>query len=153
MAAEAQRYAAFISYRHLPRDRRWAVRIMRTLETHRTPRSLQRQNYRDRIGHLFRDEDEIPASSDLSEQIKTALARSDHLIVVCSPETPGSRWVRREIELFQEMGKGDQVIPLLIAGFARRTFHYDGRGNEVEEAYFGTNGEPSSMTARISRSP
>ena len=44
------------------------------------------------------------------------LAEINNLIVICSPDTPASCWVRREIELFQEMGKGDRVIPLLIAG-------------------------------------
>lgn len=95
------RYSAFISYRHVPRDRRWAKRIMDLLETYRTPKPLQAEGYPDRVGRLFRDEDEIPASSDLSSQIKDALTHSDFLIVICSPETPASRWVRREIELFQ----------------------------------------------------
>jgi hypothetical protein len=122
MNTETLRSAAFISYRRMPRDRGWAIRIMRALETYRTPKPLQREAFPDRLGHLFRDEDEIPASSDLSDQIKDALARSDHLIVVCSPDTPGSRWVRREIELFQEMGKGDRIIPLLIAGEPDESF-------------------------------
>ncbi len=116
------RYAAFISYRHKPRDRAWALRIMRELETYRTPKALRAEAFPDRIGTLFRDEDEIPASSDLSDQIKEALRRSDFLIVVCSPDTPDSRWVRREIELFQEMGKGDRILPLLIAGEPEESF-------------------------------
>jgi hypothetical protein len=68
------------------------------------------------------DEDGIPTSSDFSNQIKTALVQSDYLIVICSPDTPGSRWVRREIETFQELGKGDQIIPLLIAGEPEDSF-------------------------------
>ncbi len=114
--SNTQRYSAFISYRHMPRDRQWAVRIMSELEAYRTPKALREQAFPERIEHLFRDEDEIPASNDLSDQIRDALTRSNYLIVVCSPDTPGSRWVRREIELFQEMGKGDRIIPLLIAG-------------------------------------
>lgn len=120
--ANSARYAAFISYRHLPRDRRWVLRIMELLETYRTPAALRQQNYPARIGHLFRDEDEIPASSDLSDQIKEALAKSDNLIVICSPETPASKWVRREIELFQELGKGERIFPLLIAGEPGESF-------------------------------
>ena len=119
---ETNRYSAFVSYRHMPRDRRWAVRIMSELEAYRTPKALQREAFPDRIGHLFRDEDEIPASTDLSDQIKDALARSEFLIVVCSPDTPASRWVCREIELFQEMGKGERIIPLLIAGEPDQSF-------------------------------
>ena len=105
MANETNRYSAFVSYRHMPRDRQWAIRIMSELEAYRTPKALQSEAFPDRIGRLFRDEDEIPASTDLSDQIKDALGKSDYLIVVCSPDTPASRWVRREIELFQEMEK------------------------------------------------
>ena len=132
MASESHRYAAFVSYRHMPRDRQWAMRIMRDLETYRTPKVLQAQAYPAGVGRLFRDEDEIPASSDLSDQIKDALKRSENLIVVCSPDTPASRWVRREIELFQEMGKGDQVIPLLIAGVPEESYPPELRRRRVE---------------------
>ena len=112
----AQRYAAFISYRHLARDRHWAMRIMRELEAFRTPRALQQEGFPDRIGTIFRDEDEIPASTDLSDNILDALAHSDFLIVICTPDTPNSRWVRREIEQFHELGRGDKVIPVLVDG-------------------------------------
>lgn len=78
--------------------------------------------YPDRIGTLFRDEDEIAASNDLSEEIKQALANSDNLIVVCSPDTPQSRWVGREIALFQEMGKGNRIYSFLIAGEPSESF-------------------------------
>jgi MTH538 TIR-like domain (DUF1863)/PDZ domain len=122
LVSETNRYSAFLSYRHMSRDRRWAIRIMSELEAYRTPKALQREAFPDRIGRLFRDDDEIPASTDLSDQIKDALARSDFLIVVCSPDTPGSRWVRREIELFQEMGKSERIIPLLIAGEPDESF-------------------------------
>ena len=83
MAGQTTRYAAFISYRHKPRDRQWAVRILRLLETYRTPKALRAEAFPERVGTLFRDEDEIPASSDLSDQIKQALTRSDFLIVIC----------------------------------------------------------------------
>jgi len=122
LANETNRYSAFVSYPHMPRDRRWALRVMRELESYRTPKALQREAFPDRIGHLFRDEDEIPASTDLSDQIKDALGKSDYLIVICSPDTPASRWVRHEIELFQEMGKSERIIPLLIAGEPNESF-------------------------------
>ena len=122
MTNETNQYSAFISYRHMARDRQWAIRIMSELEAYRTPKALQWEAFPNRIGRLFRDEDEIPASSDLSDQIKDALARSDFLIVVCSPDTPASRWVRREIELFQELGKSERIIPLLIAGEPDKSF-------------------------------
>ncbi len=122
MSKEASRYSAFISYRHVARDRHWAIRTESELETFRTPPALVEESFPPRIGHLFRDEDEIPASSDLSDQIKQALAKSDFLIVVCSPDTPASRWVRREITTFQDLGKADRIIPLLIAGEPEDSF-------------------------------
>ncbi|MGO9171372.1 MAG: TIR domain-containing protein [Rhodomicrobium sp.] len=121
-AASAIRYAGFISYRHLPHDRYWAMEIMRRLEAFRTPSSLRKQGYPDRLGTIFRDEDEIPASGDLSDQIRQALHNSDLLIVICSQDTSASRWVRREIELFHEMGKGDKIIPVLISGTPEQAF-------------------------------
>ena len=50
------------------------------------------------------------------------MARSSLLIVVCSPETSKSKWVRREITLFQELGKGDRIIPHLVAGEPDESF-------------------------------
>ena len=134
MFIEPKAYAAFISYRHTARDREWAIRMFEALETYRTPKTLQKQGYPAQLGKLFRDEDEIPASADLSDQIKHALAHSSVLIVVCSPETPKSKWVRREIALFQEMGKGDRIIPLLIAGEPDESFPPEILSRTVESA-------------------
>ncbi len=122
MPAPSSRYAAFVSYRHVAHDRHWANWIVQALETYRTPRALRKEGFPERVGTVFRDEDEIPASDDLNDQIRQALTRSDTLVVVCSPDTPQSRWVRREITLFQEMGKGDKIFPLLIAGEPRDSY-------------------------------
>src|ERR1700742_92742 len=103
MREESYRYRAFISYRHVERDRKWARWLIEKLETYRTPRSLVRAGAPSHIGHLFRDDDEIPASSDLGDEIHEALRQSQFLIVVCSPDTPGSSWVRREIEFFRSL--------------------------------------------------
>ena len=120
--ASGPRYAAFISYRHVDRDRRWAEWLLETLERYRVPRRLRAQGFPDRIGHVFRDEDELPSSADLNDQIKQALARSDYLIVICSPDTPASAWVCREIELFCEMGRGDRILALLVDGEPDQSF-------------------------------
>lgn len=116
------RYKAFISYRHVDADRRWAKWLIQNLESYRVPKPLVRKGYPPRIGPLFRDDEEIPASSDLSSQIETALDASDYLIVVCSPDTPKSLWVRREIQRFQETGKGDRILALLIDGEPSESF-------------------------------
>jgi hypothetical protein len=122
MAAGHFTYRAFISYRHVERDRRWARWLLTSLETYRTPASMVRQGAPQRIGKLFRDDDEIPASSDLGNQLQQSLESSEFLIVVCSPDTPKSAWVRREITLFQRLGRGDRIIPLLVEGEPDESF-------------------------------
>ena len=104
---------------------------------------------------MFRDEDEIPASADLSDQIKQALARSSILIVVCSPDTPNSRWIRREIELFQEMGKGDRIVPLLVDGEPHESFppellrvRCEGVGPNGEDLVYWEDVEPVAADVR-----
>jgi len=42
--------------------------------------------------------------------------------VVCSPRTPPSRWINREVERFRELGRGDRILSLLIEGEPRDAF-------------------------------
>ena len=109
-------YDAFISYRHVDRDRKWAEWLIGALESYRTPAALQKLGVPPRLRKVFRDEDEVPASSDLNDQIRQALVASRFLVVVCSPYTPRSAWVQREIEIFNELGRGDDVLALLTEG-------------------------------------
>jgi hypothetical protein len=109
-------YDAFISYRHVERDRAWAEWLIEALESYRVPKALQDRGLPPRLRKVFRDEDEVPASSDLNDQILQALKASRFLIVVCSAFTPRSKWVEREIEMFNELGRGDQVLALLTEG-------------------------------------
>jgi formylglycine-generating enzyme required for sulfatase activity len=122
-APESYRYAAFISYRHVEPDRRWARWLHRTLEGYRVPASARRDlGLPGRIGRAFRDEDEVSASADLNAEIEKALQESHFLIVVCSPRAPGSKWVNREIERFREMGRGDRILALLVEGEPKEAF-------------------------------
>src|ERR1700730_502392 len=109
-------YDAFISYRHVERDRKWAEWLIDALERYRVPKALQVNGLPPRLRKIFRDEDEVPASADLNDQINDALKVSRFLIVVCSPYTPRSKWVEREIEIFNELGRGEQVLALLTEG-------------------------------------
>jgi hypothetical protein len=115
-------YDAFISYRHVERDRKWAEWLIDALERYRVPKALQEKGLPPRLRKIFRDEDEAPASADLNDQIKKALKASRYLIVVCSPYTPRSRWVTREIEIFNELGRGDRVLALLTEGEPNDSF-------------------------------
>jgi hypothetical protein len=115
-APGAEPYAAFVSYCHAPIDRKWAAWLHRALETYRVPDPLVRTGKPRRLGRVFRDEEELGASSDLSERIDAALKRARVLVVVCSPRTPASKWVDKEIRRFQELGSSSRVLALLIEG-------------------------------------
>lgn len=109
-------YDAFISYRHVPRDIQVAADVQRQLERFRVPAAIRRQTGRRRIGRVFRDREELPVTSDLQESIAAALANSDYLIVICSPDTKESIWVQREIDCFLQTHTADQVLTVLSAG-------------------------------------
>ena len=115
----AARYSAFISYSH--RDGEFARRLQRRLEAYRLPRHLTargaglRPDDR-RLLPVFRDRDELTASADLTEAVRTALAEASYLIVVCSPGSAASDWVGREVALFRELHGARRILCALHAG-------------------------------------
>lgn len=122
MPAELK-YAAFISYRHEPLSRGWAIWLHRQIERYRVPGSLQSSNgCPKRLGKVFRDEDELAASSDLSAAIDEALGSSRFLIVICSPSTPHSKWVNEEVRRFRSLGRERQILSLLVKGTPEESF-------------------------------
>jgi WD40 repeat protein len=122
-AIDEFRYEAFISYRHVEPDRRWAKWLHTALETYRVPQRLVKERgIAPRIRRIFRDEDELPASADLNKEIESALKQSRFLIVICSPRTPQSEWVNKEVERFREMGRHDQILALLVEGEPSESF-------------------------------
>jgi tetratricopeptide (TPR) repeat protein len=114
------RYWAFISYSS--KDKRWARWLHRAIETYGIP--AQFISHPTPSGHsapkrfhpLFRDRDELPASSDLGAQIEEALRASRYLIIVCSPDAAKSRWVNKEIETFRSLGRQDRVLAIIVDG-------------------------------------
>ena len=107
-------YNAFISYRHHPEDIRVATEIHRALERYRIPKTI-RKNLKGNL-RLFRDKDELPITSNLSDDISRALENSDFLIVICSTHTKESIWVQREIETFLKTHTYDKVLSVLVDG-------------------------------------
>ncbi len=108
------RYNAFISYRHHPQDIRVATQIHRMLERFKVPKALKKKT--GGITRLFRDKDELPITSNLSEDITSALKNSDYLIVICSTHTKESVWVQREIETFLQTHDRSKVLTVLVDG-------------------------------------
>lgn len=112
-------YNAFISYRHHPADIKVAQQIHRGLERYKIPRSLKKSKATKL--RLFRDKEELPASSNLSDDITKALNHSDFLIVICSTHTKESQWVQREIETFLQTHDHDHVLTVLVDGDPQET--------------------------------
>src|SRR5580698_8728143 len=119
-AADAEpRYWAFISYSH--KDAAFGRRLHRRLESYALPRRLVGRSTTQgvvprRLVPIFRDREELPAATDLSTEVRAALARSRCLIVICSPDTPGSAWVSREVELFRELHPERPILAALSDG-------------------------------------
>ncbi|MBR3735185.1 MAG: toll/interleukin-1 receptor domain-containing protein, partial [Lachnospiraceae bacterium] len=84
------KYDAFISYRHTPLDMEIAKKLHRGLETFSIPAAVQKKTGKKKIRRVFRDQEELPIGSNLTEEINAALENTEYLIVVCSPDTPES---------------------------------------------------------------
>lgn len=113
---EDLKYDAFISYRHTTPDMEIAEKIHKLLETTKAPKGMTK------IQRVFRDRDELPTSSNLADSILDALKNSRYLIVVCSPRTPLSQWVIKEIETFRSLHGNDRILALLIEGEPEESF-------------------------------
>ena len=90
------RYQSYVSYSHA--DEKWAVWLHKKLETYRVPRRLVGRKTAcgvipKRIAPIFRDREELPTATDLSETVNKALRDSASLIVICSPHAASSHWV------------------------------------------------------------
>lgn len=113
------RYRAYISYSH--RDEVWAKWLHRALESYRVPRNLVGKTTSvgevpARIRPIFRDRDDLSSATDLEGTVKQALADSENLIVVCSPEAATSHWVKEEICHFARLGRTDRIFCIIVGG-------------------------------------
>ncbi|WP_411341502.1 toll/interleukin-1 receptor domain-containing protein [Sphingopyxis sp. J-6] len=119
-------YAAFISYSR--RDEKFAKWLHRKLESLRFPaiRPNLINSSKWPLRPVFRDVEELSASSDLTKSICSALENSRALIVICSPHAAASHWVNQEIEQFSKLGRSDQIFLVLVNGDP--AFHRDGSG-------------------------
>lgn len=128
-------YKAFISYSHA--DERWGRWLHRRLENYRLPTHLVGQENSKgkvpkRLKPIFRDRDELAAADNLGEKIEQALAQSESLIIICSPNAAKSHWVNQEILHFKHSNRSAQIFSVIIDGepFASKT-----KGREHEECF------------------
>ena len=114
------KYYAFISYNH--KDKTWAKWVQHEMEYYKLPSVLNgREDLPKSFRPVFRDEDEL-AGGELSPQISEALAASEYLIVICSPNSASSDYVNNEILEFISIGKTRnsdyrrRIFPFIVEG-------------------------------------
>jgi hypothetical protein len=116
----SHKYWAFISYSS--KDRSWGEWLIRALERYPIPRSLVGLKAGQgviprRLFPVFRDRDELRAGADVGEELRRALLASRCLVVVCSPHSAApTSWVGREITLFKQAGRQDDVLAMIVDG-------------------------------------
>ena len=113
-------YFAFISYKS--EDGEWATWLQHELEHYHLPASFNgRTDVPQELRPVFRDIDELSAGN-LPEQIKLALANSQNLIVICSPQSAKSPWVNQEVETFIALGRTKRIYPFIVEGSSPSEF-------------------------------
>ncbi|MDE2498059.1 MAG: toll/interleukin-1 receptor domain-containing protein, partial [Xanthomonadaceae bacterium] len=128
-------YRAFISYSHA--DKAWGDWLHKALETYRVPSRLVGKQSKvgtipPRLNPVFRDREELSSSPELGSKINEALARSENLVVICSPASATSRWVNEEVLTYKRMGRGGRIFCLIVEGEPNAT---DLPGREAEECF------------------
>lgn len=116
-------YSAFISYRHKEPDATIAKNLVKMLETYHIPREVQKKSGITKLKKAFRDQDELPLSSDLGQDIHTALHNSDWMISLCSPAYLESKWCMEEVNYYIETeNKKDHILTMLVEGEPAESF-------------------------------
>ena len=114
----APQFSAFISYSHA--DAAEVRKLHSQIESYRLPAdlgSIDALNRRKgRIGKVFRDREDLSAAQDLSAAVKDVLARSQVLIVACSPDARASQWVDQEIAYFRERHPHRPILAAILRG-------------------------------------
>ena len=118
------KYDAFISYRHCDLDKFVAENLHKILESYELPKNIKEQlGITGRtIRRVFRDQDELPLSSNLEDPILDALHNTKYLIVICSPRLKDSMWCKKEIETFKKIRGRKNIFCVLIEGEPSESF-------------------------------
>ena len=145
-------YNAFISYNHNPRDNRIASILQSQLENYRIPKEIRASTVMAKIERVFLDKGELEVAGDLNKVICDALENTDYLIVICSPESKQSIWVKREIEYFLRNHSIDNILTVITAGepfdvLPEILFHEESDSNEIDAE---TEGKPELLREPLS---
>lgn len=119
-------YDAFISYRHGGVDQYVAEQLHKKLETFKLPASIVREKKKKgekyKIERVFRDQEELPLSDNLEDEIVKALENSDNLIVICTPRFSESIWCLKEVETFIKLHGRKNIYAVLVEGEPGESF-------------------------------
>jgi tetratricopeptide (TPR) repeat protein len=126
------RYKAFVSYSWS--DAKWGNWLHHAIETYRAPKALVGNDGRHgpvpaRLHPVFKDREEEAAGASIGNAVEEALANSEFLIVVCSPNSAKSQWVNREIAWFKTHRDPANILALIVGGEPGAT-HMPGREDE-----------------------
>jgi hypothetical protein len=113
------KYRAFLSYSH--RNVGWARWLHSRLEAFRIDKDLVGRAtplgpVPSTLRPIFRDREDFSAGHSLTEQTLAALEASQFLIAICSPNAAKSHYVNEEIRHFKAIGRGAQVIAVIVDG-------------------------------------
>ena len=109
------KYFAFISYNS--KDTEWGKKVQKKLEHYRMPATLCSEHgwKRKPINPVFFAPTDIQPGG-LSAELQERLKASQHLIVICSPNSAKSQWVGREIEYFHKLGRTNNIHFFIVEG-------------------------------------
>ncbi len=131
----SRKYKAFVSYSWA--DKKWAGWLHRALELYRTPRDLVGKETTlgpapQHLHPIFKDREEEAAGHGIGAAIEAAMAASDFLIVVCSPNSAKSKWVNHEVAWFKQHRDKTRILALVVDGEPGAAFM---PGREHEECF------------------
>ncbi len=149
-------YKAFISYRHVSPDQEIAKKLHTQIETYGIPASLKKSLGISRMGRVFRDQEELPLSSNLGDDIHQALEHSEWLICICSPRYLESKWCLEELNYFSSLGREDHILTILTEGdpseaFPDRLRYKEVDGKRVEIEPLAADVRAESLSASLKR--
>ena len=107
------KYNGFISYRHDANQREIARRLQ--IELHKFAKPF----YRLRAVRLYRDETNLSLNPDLWSEIESALDNSRYFILLASPASAQSRWVKKELKYWLTTRDVETLIVILTDGTIR----------------------------------
>ena len=109
------KFFAFISYSS--KDTTWGKRLQKKLEHYRMPATLcqERGWKRKPMDPVFFAPTDIQPG-ELTEEIQERLRASQHLIVICSPNSAQSEWVGKEIAFFHSLGRTKDIHFFIVKG-------------------------------------